>query len=180
MRLMNKRFHLTWPCSFIVAAMWTCGAIAQTTSPGSGQAYPAKPIRFVLGFSAGGSSDILARLIGQKLSEALGQPVVIDNRPGAGGNIAAEIVAKSPADGYTLLLGNQGILATNVSLYSKLAFDPVNDFSPVVLLASQPNISACSLPGIPAATSPAAIWGIICTGRAPAGELNYPAPGHDF
>src|SRR5215203_591615 len=102
--------------------------------------YPEKPVRFVVGFTPGGPSDIVARLLGQKLSEAWSQQVVIDNRAGAGGNIAAELVAKSAGDGYTLLLGNNSILATNAALYSKLNFDPVRDFAPVILVASQPNI----------------------------------------
>ena len=82
-------------------------------------------------------------MLATRLSEGLGQTVVIDNRAGAGGNIAAEIVARSVPDGYTMLLGNNGILAVNVSLYPKLAFDPVKDFAPVVLVASQPNIVWC-------------------------------------
>lgn len=162
------------------ARLWTlmalafpaCDAVAQTSPPGPGQGYPAKPIRFVLGFSAGGSSDILARLLGQKLSEAVGQAVVIENRPGAGGNIAGEVVAKSAADGYTLLLGNQGILATNVSLYSKLAFDPVRDFSPVVLLASQPNILVVH-PSLPVKS----VKELIALAKRKPGELNYASSG---
>src|SRR5262245_42741924 len=106
----------------------------------SGAGYPTKPIRFVLGFAPGGASDTMARVIGTRLAEGLGQPIVIDNRAGAGGNIAAEIVARSLPDGYTMLLGNNGILAINLSLYPKLAFDPVKDFAPVVLIASQPNV----------------------------------------
>ena len=102
--------------------------------------YPEKPVRFVVGFTPGGPSDIVARLLGQKLAEAWSQQVVIDNRAGAGGNIAAELVAKSAGDGYTLLLGNNSILATNAALYAKLSFDPVRDFAPVILVASQPNI----------------------------------------
>ena len=89
--------------------------------------YPDKPVRFIVGFTPGGPSDIVARLLGQKLSELWKEQVIIDNRAGAGGNIAAEITAKSPGDGYTLLLGNNSILATNAALYNKLAYDPVRD-----------------------------------------------------
>src|SRR5437660_5287835 len=91
--------------------------------------WPEKPVRFVVGFTPGGPSDILARALGQKLAESRGQQVVIENRPGAGGNIAAELVAKSAPDGTTWLLGNNSILATNQSLYAKLAYDPVKDFA---------------------------------------------------
>ena len=101
----------------------------------AGAEYPDRAVRFVVGFTPGGPSDIVARLLGHKLAEAWGQQVVIDNRAGAGGNIAAELVAKSAGDGYTLLLGNNSILATNAALYAKLNFDPVRDFAPVVLVA---------------------------------------------
>src|SRR5712664_1642474 len=104
------------------------------------QAWPEKPVRFVVGFTPGGPSDILARALGQKLAELWAQQVVIENRPGVGGNIGAEAVAKSAPDGTTWLLGNNSILATNQSLYSKLGYDPVRDFAPVALVAIQPNI----------------------------------------
>ena len=111
--------------------------------------FPAKPVRFVIGFTPGGPSDILARAVGQKLGERWGQQVVIENRPGAGGNLAAEAVAKSGPDGYTWLLGNNSILATNQSLYRKLPYDPVKDFAPVALVAVQPNILVVH-PAVPA------------------------------
>ena len=135
--------------------------------------YPARPIRFVLGFAPGGASDTMARVIATRLSESLGQPVVIDNRAGAGGNIAAEIVARSAPDGYTLLLGNNGILAVNVSLYSKLAFDPVKDFSPVVLIASQPNILV-----VHPAVAASSVKELVALAKAKPGQLNYASPGN--
>jgi tripartite-type tricarboxylate transporter receptor subunit TctC len=104
------------------------------------QAYPNKPIKLVVPFPPGGTTDILARAVGGELSKAWGQQVVIDNRPGAGGNIGSEIVAKSPPDGYTLLMGTVGTHAINQSLYSKLAFDPIKDFAPVTLVAAVPNV----------------------------------------
>lgn len=134
--------------------------------------YPARPVRLVLGFPPGGASDTMARVVGTRLSESLGQPVVIDNRPGAGGNIAAEIVARSAPDGYTLLLGNNAILAVNVSLYSKIAFDPVKDFAPVVLVASQPNILAVH-PSVPANS----VKELIALAKSKPGRLNYASPG---
>jgi len=157
-------------------ARWMAFALTLLTAvsalPVFGQSYPARPIRFVLGFAPGGASDTMARAIGTRLSEGLGQPVVIDNRAGAGGNIAAEIVAHSVPDGYTMLLGNNGILAVNVSLYPKLAFDPVKDFAPVILIASQPNVLVVH-PGV-AANS---VKELIALAKAKPGQLNYASPG---
>jgi tripartite-type tricarboxylate transporter receptor subunit TctC len=99
-------------------------------------AYPTKPIRIVAPFPPGGPSDVLARVIGKGLSDVLGQPVIVENRPGAGGNIGSDNVAKSPPDGYTLLLGNVGTNAINASLYRKMPYDAANDFAPVALVAS--------------------------------------------
>jgi tripartite-type tricarboxylate transporter receptor subunit TctC len=104
------------------------------------QSYPAKPVRLVVPFPPGGTTDIVARLIGEKLTAQLGQPFVIDNRAGAGGNVGAEMVAKAPADGYTLLMGTVGTHAINKFLYKKLAFDPVASFAPVSLVVSVPNV----------------------------------------
>lgn len=104
------------------------------------QTYPSKPIRLVVPFAAAGTTDILARAVGAELTKAWGQQVIIDNRPGAGGNIGAEIVAKSPTDGYTLLMGTVGTHAINQALYPKLPYDPIKDFAPVTLVASVPNV----------------------------------------
>ena len=104
------------------------------------QAYPSKPIRLVVPFPAGGSLDVVARAIGQKLTEAWGQPVVIDKRPGAGGNIGADLVAKSAPDGYTILEGALSTHAVNVSLYAKMPYDPIRDFAPITLVAVTPNV----------------------------------------
>jgi tripartite-type tricarboxylate transporter receptor subunit TctC len=106
------------------------------------QAWPTKPIRVVVPYPAGGTSDILARAIGPKLTELLGQPVLIENKPGATGNIGAEFVAKSPPDGYTLLLADIGSLAIAPSVFPGLSFDPVKDFAPVILVAYSPHILA--------------------------------------
>lgn len=103
------------------------------------QQYPAKPIRLLIGFAAGGPSDVIARTISQKLNEKWGQPVIVDIRPGAGGNIATEIAAKAPADGYTLLIPAFAH-AVNPLLYSKLPFDAVKDFAPILLVASIANL----------------------------------------
>jgi len=162
--------------SFIIhrsALVLLCAALVAVMQPASAQQYPARPIRFVLGFAPGGASDTMARVVATRLSESLGQPVVIDNRAGAGGNIAAEIVARSAPDGYTMLLGNNGMLAVNVSLYSKLGFDPVKDFAPVVLVASQPNILVVH-PAV-AAQSAKDLIGLL---KAKPGQLNYASPGN--
>src|SRR5205809_1095715 len=129
--------------ALFIAVAFSGGATAE--------AWPERPVRFVVGFTPGGPSDILARALGQKLAESWGQQVVIENRPGAGGNIAAELVARSAPDGYTWLLGNSSILATNQSLYAKLGYDPVKDFAPVALVAIQPNILVVN-PSVPASS----------------------------
>ncbi|MFM2399476.1 MAG: hypothetical protein RL341_1633 [Pseudomonadota bacterium] len=103
-------------------------------------AYPAKPIRIVVPFAAGGTTDILARAVGAELQKAWGQPVVIDNKPGAGGNIGADLVAKAPADGYTLVMGTVGTHGINPALYPKMPYDAKRDFAPVTLVAAVPNV----------------------------------------
>lgn len=110
----------------LAAPGWLGSAWAQQTSA---QAFPSRPIRLVVPFPPGGAADITARLVGERMSAGLGQPVVIDNRPGAGGNIAAEAVARAAPDGYTLFLGGATIFCANKSLYSSLSFDPVRDFT---------------------------------------------------
>ncbi|MBA4263268.1 MAG: MFS transporter [Comamonadaceae bacterium] len=102
--------------------------------------WPSKPVRIVVPFAPGGTTDILARVLAPELSKALGQPFVVDNRAGAGGNIGAEIVAKSPADGHTLLMGTVGTHGINKSLYSRLPYDPQKDFAPITLVAGVPNV----------------------------------------
>ena len=116
---------------------------AATLAPGSAlaqAAWPNKPIRFVVPFAAAGTTDILARALAPELQKALGQPVVVDNKPGAGGNTAAGEVAKTPADGYTMLMGTVGTHAINAALYPKLPYDPIKDFAPVTLVAGVPNV----------------------------------------
>jgi tripartite-type tricarboxylate transporter receptor subunit TctC len=110
----------------------------QAASTSSGQAYPAKPVKIVVGFAAGGSTDKLARVLAQRLGEVLNQSVVIENRPGAAGNIAAEAVATAPADGYTLFMATVSSQAINPHLYGSLRFDPIKSFEPVMLVAKYP------------------------------------------
>ena len=102
--------------------------------------YPARPLKLIVPFPPGGSTDILARALGQKLSEGLSQPVVIDNRPGAGGSIGSEAAAKAAPDGYTIMMGHLGTLAVNAAIYKKLPYDPVKSFAPVSLMAIVPSV----------------------------------------
>ena len=127
-----------WVCGRAVCA--TLAVLLSFPVLAAEQAYPSKPIRLVVPFPAGGSLDVVARAIGQKLTEAWGQPVVIDNRPGAGGNIGADLVAKSAPDGYTILEGALSTHAVNVSLYNKMPYDPIKDFAPITLVAVTPNV----------------------------------------
>ena len=109
-------------------------------TPAQAQAYPARPIRFVVPYAPGGPLDLIARAIGQKLTEATGQAVVVDNKPGAGGNIGADIVAKAAPDGYTIVMGAVATHAINPTLYPKIPYDPVKDFTPVAMVAVVPNV----------------------------------------
>ena len=136
------------------------------------QQYPAKPIRLVVGFAAGGPSDVAARTIAQKLTEKWGQQVIVDIRPGAGGNIASEIVAKAPADGYTLL-EPAFAHAVNPFLYSKLPFDTLKDFAPVLLFASIANVLVVH-PSIPAQS----VKELIAFARTRPGQLSYGSSGN--
>jgi tripartite-type tricarboxylate transporter receptor subunit TctC len=147
-------------------------AFAVCTMPVSAQEYPVKPVRFVIAFSPGGPSDILTRLVGSKLAEGLGQTFIFDNRAGAGGNLAGEIVAKAPPDGYTLLMGNNSILATNASLYKNMSFDPVKELAPVALLASQPNILVVH-PSLPVRN----VKDLIALAKAKPGAMNFSSAG---
>jgi tripartite-type tricarboxylate transporter receptor subunit TctC len=134
--------------------------------------YPTRPINLVVAFTPGGPSDVLARIIGRRLEKILGQTFVIDNRPGGAGNIAAETVAHAAPDGYTLLMGNNGLLATNQSLFKKLNFDGERDFAPISLIGSQPNILVVN-PKL-GMTSMAEL---IAYAKANPGKLNYANSG---
>lgn len=123
-------------CLGLMAAMWACSARAAEDVA----AYPSRPIHLIVGFSPGGGNDIIARIVGRKLSESLGQPVVIENKPGEGARLAAEYVAKSAPDGYTLLMGASGALVVSPAVYAKLPYDPVRDFVPISTLGSFPLI----------------------------------------
>jgi tripartite-type tricarboxylate transporter receptor subunit TctC len=134
--------------------------------------YPDKPIRIVVPFPVGGIADTFGREIGKRLTESWGQPVVIDNRTGAGGNIGADIVAKSPPDGYTLVVGNIGTHAVNVSLFPAMPFDPVKDFTPVIHLMDAEGLLVVN-PSIEATTVPE----LIALARSRPGKLSYGSAG---
>jgi tripartite-type tricarboxylate transporter receptor subunit TctC len=144
-------------------AIITSGAVAED--------WPDHSIRMVVPFPSGGSADTLARLLGQKISPRLAQPIVVDNRPGAGGNIGTEFVAKSPADGYTFLM-TPSSFASQPSLYSKLAWDPVRDFSPVAPIATTPNILVVNM-AVPAHS----VKELIALAKAEPGRLSYASGG---
>ncbi len=124
----------------VAAGLAFAAAALVAPLPASAQAYPTKPVRMVVPFPPGGSLDIAGRLIAQKLSEAWGQSVVVENKPGAGGNIGADLVAKSPPDGYTILLGALSTHAVNPSLYRTMPYDAAKDFAPITLIAVTPNV----------------------------------------
>jgi tripartite-type tricarboxylate transporter receptor subunit TctC len=140
---------------------------------GAAAEYPSRPVTLVVAFTPGGASDVLARILGRKLEQILGQPFVIDNRPGAGGNVAAEAVAHSAPDGYTLLAGNNAILATNAALYKKINFDPEADFAPIGLIGSQANILVVN-PTLPVKS----LAELIALAKANPGKLNFASSGH--
>jgi tripartite-type tricarboxylate transporter receptor subunit TctC len=136
------------------------------------QAFPSRPLRIIDGFPAGGAADVIARIIGPRLTDVLDQPVVVENRPGAGGNIGAEIASKAPADGYTMFIGLSVVLAPSRALYPKLAYDALRDFAPVArvgfgayLLAAHPSLPVKS------------VRDLVALARSRPGELNYASGG---
>ena len=147
-------------------------AIATASLPLFAQHYPARPIRVLIPFTAGSAADIIARAMEPQLREKLGQAVVIDNRGGAGGNIAADMCAKSAPDGYTLMMGTIGTHAINYSLYSKLPYHPQRDFTPIALVGDSPNILVIN-PYVPAKS----IKELIALAKARPGQLNYGSSG---
>jgi len=147
----------------IAVLLFTCAAV-----PGWAQGYPNKPVRILVGYAPGGGTDIMARQIGQKLTESLGQQVIVDNRAGGGGVIATEIVARAPADGYTLLLGTPGQLVTLPLLTAKLPYDAVRDFAPVTQVVTSPQVLVAN-GKLPVAT----VAELITYVKARPGQLNY-------
>ena len=172
-------------------AMWACGAPAQKPesrpadstgsgqaastlrqAQGSGQTYPARPVRFICPYVAGGAGDIFTRTIAQKLTEALGQSVVVDNRPGANGGIGTALVAKAAPDGHTLLMGNSGPLTVNPVLYRKVPYDPVRDFAPITQGTSYMYVLV-----VPAAMPVASLSEFTALLKAKPGQMTYGSTG---
>jgi tripartite-type tricarboxylate transporter receptor subunit TctC len=158
---MASAFHMLF-------AVFLAAAIA---APASAQSYPSRPIRLVLPFPPGGATDILGRIAGQKLSEQLGQPVVADNRPGAGGYLGLAIAAKAQPDGHTIVLGSL-VLASGPSLYRKMPFDPLRDLAPVAQISQSPNL-VLAHPSLPVAN----LKELVDYARAHPGKLNYGSSG---
>jgi tripartite-type tricarboxylate transporter receptor subunit TctC len=160
----RRQVHIT---SLLAASIGAC--LCPSHAPA--QSYPARPVRFIVAFAPGGSVDVVARVVGQKLGERLGQQVVIDNRPGAGGNVSAEIAARAAPDGYTIYISSASLVA-NASLYRKIAYDPIKDFAPITLLASAQSVLVAH-PGFPAKT----VKDLIALAKKSPGKINYASPG---
>lgn len=156
---------------------YLCGLLAAVTLSiqplsAAAQDYPTKPIRIIVASAAGGASDILSRLVAERMQQALGQPVIVEAKPGANGNIAAEFVAGSPPDGYTLMMGTIGALAINASMYKNVRFNPLKDFVPVARLVSFSNLLV-----VKAALPVNDVEALIAYAKAHPNELHYGSPG---
>lgn len=151
------------------AAALACGGLMAAASA---QGFPTRPITIIVPFSAGGTTDILARIVGQGLTTELGQSVIVDNKPGAGGNIGASLAAKAQPDGYTLFMGTVGTHAINQALYKKMPFDPVKDFAPLSRVATVPNLLVAH-PSQPFKT----VKELIAYAKAHPGDVTYGSPG---
>ena len=159
---------------FLLAALMGCVTLGLTTytAPANAQAFPNKPVKLIVPFVAGGATDIVARLVAQKLSAAWGQPVVVENRGGAGGNIGADAVAKSPADGYTILVTSGSIVTVNPHMYAKMPFDAKKDLAPITNLASGPQVLVVH-PSVPAKN----VKELIALAKSKTGQLNFGSAG---
>jgi tripartite-type tricarboxylate transporter receptor subunit TctC len=166
MNIIKIALRLSAPLVLGAFTLWTY------VTPAAAQTYPSKPIRIIVPFPVGGIADIYSRLIGLKLNEAWGQQVVIDNRTGAGGNIGADLVAKAPPDGYTLVMGSVGTHAVNVSLFSRLPYDPVRDFAPISLGLEADGLLVVH-PSVPVRN----VKELIAFARARPGAVSYASAG---
>ncbi len=155
------------------ALLGTAFALLALGMPARAADYPSRPVTLVVAFTPGGPSDVLARIVGKKMGELLGQPFVIENRPGAGGNIAADTVAHATPDGYTMLMGNNSILATNEALYKHITYSPQKDFIPITLIGTQANILVVNN-DVPAKS----LKELIALAKAQPGKLNFASSGH--
>ncbi|MBV8288824.1 MAG: tripartite tricarboxylate transporter substrate binding protein, partial [Hyphomicrobiales bacterium] len=151
-----------------IAALAAIAADAASAQGDPAANYPNRPIRLIVGFAAGGGNDLFARLVGQKLSENLGQPVIIENKPGAGGRIAVEYVKSQPADGYTIMVAASGQMAIAAAIYPKLSYHPTRDFLPLTMIASFPLILAG-----PAEDTIKSVKDLVAYGKANPDKSNY-------
>jgi tripartite-type tricarboxylate transporter receptor subunit TctC len=149
-----------------VLLMAACASQAQT------QPYPSRPVKIIVAFTAGGTTDIMARTVAQRLSDRFKQPFMIENKPGAGGNLGTEVAVRSPADGYTLIINSVGPMAVNPTLYKNLPYNPLTDLVPVAQISDVPNVLVVH-PGLKVAT----IDQLIAYGKSHPGELNYASTG---
>ncbi len=156
----------------VAAACVSAATAALLPLSAGAQNYPAKTITIIVPFAAGGTTDILARIVAQGMGSELGQPVVVDNRAGAGGNIGGQLAARAPADGYTLFMGTVGTHAINAALYKKMPFDPIKDFAPLTRVANVPNLLVAN-PSQPFKTVPE----LIAYAKAHPGKINFGSSG---
>ena len=159
---------VSWLRIALLALVGAASSLAHAADP-----WPARPVRMIVPFPPGGSTDILGRAIAAKLQEALGQPVVVENKPGAGGSIGATEAARAPGDGYTLLMGHIGTLAINPSLYPNLPYDPRRSFVPIALVARVPNVLVVN-PQVPAKD----VAQLVALAKAKPGQLRYASGGN--
>ena len=164
----SRRIALLGACTLAAAGLLPAAAMAQPDAN-----WPSKPIKWVVPFPPGGAMDVIARTLGEKAGRTLGQPFVIENRPGAGGNIGADAVAKSPADGYTIMITSIG-MATNKALYPRLSYDPVKDFAPISLLAIVPNVLVVNT----AKTTDKSVADVVAHAKRDPGKLTYASAGN--
>jgi len=157
--------------AILFLALCCTGAVAQTTAPATAKSYPVKPIRLIVPFPAGASSDIVGRMLGQKLAEQIGEQVIADNRAGAGGNLGIAVAAKSPPDGYTILIATASI-AVSPSLYVNPGYDALKDLAPIARLTNIPNVLLVH-PSVPAKT----LREFIALARSRPGKLNFGSGG---
>jgi tripartite-type tricarboxylate transporter receptor subunit TctC len=160
--------------SRIVLALCSFSALPPAAQAQSAtDSYPTRPVRWIVPFAPAGPTDIMSRAVAEKLSQRLGQSFVVDNRPGAGGNIGAEVVSKSAPDGYTLMIGHVGTHAINSALYTKIGFDPVRNFTPITLIATLP-LALVVHPSLPLKD----VKGLIAYAKTHPGQLNFASAGN--
>jgi tripartite-type tricarboxylate transporter receptor subunit TctC len=164
----SRRALLALACATAIG-----GVLSTQDSAHAQPAYPAKPVRLIVPFPPGGGTDILARVIGNKLTEALGKPVVVENRPGAGGNIGVDLVAKSAPDGYNIVIGQTSNLAVNPTLYADLPYDPQKDLAPISLVADAPLVMV-----VPANSPFKSLGDVIAAAKAKPDDVTFASPGN--